>query len=118
MFQQNKSPKRLPTIVPIIPIEVPVSKNILSKLVLPNPMVLSTAISAFFERTSIIIDEIILKAATRIIRVRIKNITFRSTCSAFKKFLFRSIQSKTAVFSGNILIISAFTIGASSGSLI
>ena len=59
------------------------------------PMVRNTAISAFFDRTSMIIDEMILNAATRMINVRIRNMTLRSTRKALINVRLRCTQSKT-----------------------
>ena len=59
----------------------------------PAPMARKTAISAFLERTNMIIDEIILKAATKIISVKIKNMTLRSTAKALRNEAFLVCQS-------------------------
>ena len=60
--------------------------------VLLKPKVLNIAISFVLFLTSIVRPEIILKAATIIISVRIINITFLSTFRALKKDLFNSDQ--------------------------
>ena len=75
----KKIPNIEPKNVPIEPIDVPINKNILIIAFLDDPIVLSRAISPDLAFTSIIIDETIFKAATNMIRVSIKNITFRST---------------------------------------
>ena len=58
------------------------------------PIVRNTAIAAPLSFTSMIRDEIMLKAATRMISVRMRNMTFRSTCNALKKLEFLCFQSR------------------------
>ena len=60
---------------PIRPIDVPINKNILLYF-LDDPIVLSKAISPDLALTSIIIEDIILKAATKIIKVKLKTLHF------------------------------------------
>ena len=67
------------------PILAPVIRKIRIMAAELAPIERKTAMSAFFDLTNIIIDETILKAATNMISVRIRNITFRSTCSALIK---------------------------------
>ena len=78
----KKIPSIEPKNVPIEPIDVPINKNILIIDFLDDPIVLSKAISPDLALTSIIIEDIILKAATKIIKVKIKNMTFFSTFKA------------------------------------
>ena len=59
------------------------------------PIVRKMAMSRPFDFTSIVMPVMMLKAATRMMRVRIKNMTLRSTSSALKKCEFRSCQSTT-----------------------
>ena len=65
--------------------------------------------SAFFVCTNIIIDEIILNAATKIMRVRITNITFFSTANAFINEEFLFFQSITIKFLFNLDCNCKFT---------
>ena len=67
----KKIPSIEPKNVPIEPIDVPINKNILIIAFLDDPIVLSKAISPDLALTSIIIEDIILKAATKIIKVKI-----------------------------------------------
>ena len=78
----KKIPSIAPKTVPNDPIDVPINKNIFIIAFLDDPIVLSKAISPDLALTSIIIEDIILKAATKIIKVKIKNITFFSTFKA------------------------------------
>ncbi len=84
---------KVPINVPKVPIEIPVTKKIFIIFRLDAPIAPNTAMSANLLFTSIIIDEIILNAATIIISVKIINITFLSTLSAFIKEAFLSTQS-------------------------
>ena len=72
------------------PIVNPVRKKILAIDDLLIPIVLRIAISFVLFFTKMVSPEIILKAATIIIKVKIMNITFLSTFKAPKKDLFRS----------------------------
>lgn len=56
-------------------------------------MVRMIAIEERLSFTIIIIEEMMLNAATRMIKVRIRNMTLRSTCSALKKLEFFCFQS-------------------------
>ena len=67
-------------------------KKILVIDFLLTPKVLSIAISFVLFFTKIVNHEIILKAATIIIKVKIINITFLSTFNAPKNDLFKSAQ--------------------------
>ena len=84
----------MPIITPVIvaskPIVNPVRKKIFAIEFLLIPSVLSIAISFVLFLTKIVKPEIILKAATIIIYVKIINITFLSTFNAPKKDLFKS----------------------------
>ncbi|MNY25520.1 hypothetical protein D3C86_1593100 [compost metagenome] len=57
------------------------------------PMVRRMAISLPLSFTSMMRPEMMFSAATNTIRVRIMNMTFRSTCRAEKKVWFRCLQS-------------------------
>ena len=59
----------------------------------PAPKVRSTAMSRVLSFTIMIRDEITLNAATRMISVRIRNMTFCSTWTAAKKLLLLCCQS-------------------------
>ena len=72
------------------PIVNPVRKKTFAIEFLLMPNVLSMAISFVLFLTKIVNHEIILKAATIMISVKIINITFLSTFKAPKKDLFKS----------------------------
>ena len=86
----------MPIVTPVIvaskPIANPVRKKIFDIEFLLMPKVLSMAISLVLFLTKIVNPEIILKAATTIINVKMINITFLSTFKAPKKDLFKSAQ--------------------------
>ena len=92
----NCKEKIIPITTPLTvakkPIVKPVKKNdfLIEELLKPN--VFNIAISLVLFLIKIVRPEIILKAATIIIRVKIRNITFLSTLRALKKDLFRSDQ--------------------------
>ena len=73
-------------------IKNPVKKKDFIIHFLDRPSDLSMAISFVLFFISIVNPEIILKPATTIIKVSIKNITFLSTFKAEKKVLLRSVQ--------------------------
>ena len=73
---------------------------------LDAPIVLIKAISDFLVWTNIIIDEIILKAATNIIKLKIINITFFSTAKALIKAEFLFFQSITINSFPNLFLTS------------
>ena len=62
------------------------------------PMVRRMAMSRPLLFTSIVMPVMMLKAATRMIRVRIRNITLRSTSSAVKKCELSCCQSTRRAF--------------------
>ena len=86
----------MPIVTPVIvaskPIVNPVRKKTFAIEFLLMPKVLSIAISFVLFFTKIVSPEIILKAATIIIKERIINITFLSTLRAENKDLFISAQ--------------------------
>ena len=92
MFSANKMPIIIPKILAIKPIVKPVKKKDFIIDLLPNPKVFKIAISLVLFLIKIVNPEIILKAATIIIKVKIINITFLSTLRALKNDLFKSIQ--------------------------
>ena len=94
MLTLKKIPIIAPKTVPNRPIDVPINKNIFTIAFFDEPIVLSKAISSDLALTSIIIEDIILKAATKIIKVKIKNITFFSTFKALINVLFCFFQSQ------------------------
>tara|TARA_Y100000813_G_C23920470_1_gene238613 strand:+ start:255 stop:557 length:303 start_codon:yes stop_codon:yes gene_type:complete len=91
-------PNATPAIVAKNPIKKPVKKKDFTIDVLDKPSDLNIAISLVLFLMRIVKPEMILKAATTIIRVSIKNITFLSTFKAEKKVLLRSAQEKTYKF--------------------
>ena len=89
-YIENITPKIIPKIVAEVPIIIPIKKKIFIIDLLRTPIDLSIAISFVLFLTNIVKPEIILKAATIIINVKIINITFRSTFNAENKDLFIS----------------------------
>ena len=81
-------PKIKPNTVPVTPIVDPVIKIIFNMSGFFAPRVRSIAMSLDLFFTSMVMLEIILKAATKIIKSKIINITFLSTCNALKKLEF------------------------------
>ena len=79
MLVETHNPNMVPKNVPIKPIEAPARKN--TRIIMPRvaPMVRKIAMSLPLSFTNIIMEEIILNAATTIISVSIRNITLRST---------------------------------------
>ena len=92
IFTENITPKITPLTVAKKPIVNPVKKNDFLIELLLRPKVLSIAISFVLFLIKIVKPEIILNAATINIKVRIINITLRSTFKALKKDLFKSAQ--------------------------
>ena len=89
---ENVTPRIIPKIVAEVPIITPTMKNILIIDLLRTPIDFKIAISLVLFLTKIVNPEIILNAATIIIKVRIINITFLSTFKAENKDLFISAQ--------------------------
>ena len=85
-------PKIIPDKVARKPMLKPVKKKDFFIEVLFKPKVFKIAISLVLFFINIVRPEIILNAATIIIKVRIINITFLSTFKALKKDLFKSDQ--------------------------
>ena len=83
-------PKIIPKIVAEVPIITPIKKKIFTIDLLRTPIDLRIAISFVLFFTNIVKPEIMLKAATIIIKDNIINITFLSTFNAEKRGLFRS----------------------------
>ena len=77
---------------------IPIKKNILIIELFKTPIDLSIAISLVLFFTKIVNPDIILNAATIIIKDRIINITFLSTFNAENNELFISAQEKTKSF--------------------
>ena len=88
IFIENRIPNISPVIVAAKPIKNPVRKKDFIIDFLSNPKDLRIAISLVLFLIKIVSPEIILNAATIIINVKIKNITFLSTFKAEKKDLF------------------------------
>ena len=91
-YIENVTPKIIPKIVAEVPITTPIKKKILIIDLLRIPIDLRIAISLVLFLTNIVSPEIILKAATIIISVKIMNITFLSTFKAENRDLFISDQ--------------------------
>ena len=88
-------PITTPKIVALHPIINPTKKKIFLIELFLTPIDFKIAISLVLFLTKIVNPEIMLKAATMIIRVNIKNITFLSTLRAEKKDLFISDHELT-----------------------
>ena len=92
MLWAKTIPSITPKIVPVIPIKDPIIKKIFEIENFDMPIVLKIAISLVLFLTKIVMPVTILNAATIIIRVKIINITLRSTNKASKNVLLLSIQ--------------------------
>jgi len=92
ILDENINPKIIPDIVAKKPIEKPVKKKDFFIELLFKPKVFNIAISLVLFLINIVRPEIILNAATIIIKVSIINITFLSTFKALKRDLFKSVQ--------------------------
>ena len=92
MYKENITPKKIPNKVADVPIIIPTRKNILVIDLFNTPIDFNIAISRVLFFTKIVKPEIILKAATMIIKDKIINITLRSTFNAENKELFISDQ--------------------------
>ena len=92
MLEANIVPKIIPDIVAKKPMVKPVKKKDFFIEVLFKPKVFKIAISFVLFLIKIVSPEMMLKAATIIIKVNIMNITFLSTFKALKKDLFKSAQ--------------------------
>ena len=90
IYKENITPKKIPNNVAVVPIVTPTKKNILVIDLFKTPIDLRMAISLVLFLTKIVSPEIILKAATIIIKDKIINITFLSTFRAENKELFIS----------------------------
>ena len=116
MLRQTITPRATPAIVPTVPIAAPVMKKI--RMIAPDvaPMVRRMAMSLALSFTSMMRPEMMLRAATRTIRVRIMNMTFRSTCSAEKKVWLRWRQSVRKIWRPAASSISGRSSSTASGS--
>ena len=92
IYKENITPKKIPNKVAVVPIITPTKKNILVIDLFNTPIDFKIAISRVLFFTKIVKPEIILKAATIIIKDKIMNITLRSTFNAENKELFISDQ--------------------------
>ena len=101
MYIEKITPNKIPKIVAEVPIITPTKKNIFTIDLFKTPIDFKIAISRVLFFTKIVKPEMILKAATIMIKVKIINITFLSTLSAENNELFVSAQLKTNS-SGNI----------------
>ena len=95
MYKEKTTPKKIPKKVAEVPIITPTKKNIFVMDLFKTPIDLSIAISLVLFFTKIVRPEIILKAATIIIKDKIINITFLSTFNAENNELFISAQVYT-----------------------
>ena len=86
------SPPIQPSKVPMVPMVTPCKIKIFMMLLEVAPIDFRTAISLFFSMTTIISVVIMLKVATRTMRLRMINMTLFSSLRAEKRFLFISIQ--------------------------
>ena len=91
-YKEKITPKKMPNNVAVVPIVTPTKKNILIIDLFKTPIDFRIAISLVLFFTRIVRPEIILKAATIIIKDKIINITFRSTFKAENNELFISDQ--------------------------
>ena len=91
-YNENVTPKKIPKIVAEVPIITPIKKKILTIDLFNTPIDFKIAISLVLFLTKIVKPDIILNAATIIIKDKIINITFLSTFSAEKRELFISAQ--------------------------
>jgi len=91
-YKEKITPKKMPNNVAVVPIVTPTKKNILIIDLFKTPIDFRIAISLVLFFTRIVRPEIILKAATIIIKDKIINITFRSTFRAENNELFISDQ--------------------------
>ena len=92
MYKENITPRKIPNNVADVPIIIPTKKKILVIDLFNTPIDFKIAISRVLFFTKIVKPEIILKAATMIIKDKIINITLRSTFNAENKELFISDQ--------------------------
>ena len=90
IYKENITPKKIPNTVAEVPIITPTKKNIFVIDLFNTPIDFNIAISRVLFFTKIVSPEIILNAATIIIKDKIINITFRSTYNAENKELFIS----------------------------
>ena len=111
MYIEKITPNKIPKIVAEVPIITPTKKNIFTIDLFKTPIDFKIAISRVLFFTKIVKPEMILKAATIMIKVKIINITFLSTLRAENNELFVSAQLKTNSY-GNIFstIIFLFSI--------
>lgn len=94
-YNENTTPKIIPKIVAVVPIKNPTRKKTFIMDLFNTPIDFKIAISLVLFLTSIVRPDIILKAATIMIRESIINITFLSTLRAENKDLFISDHEYT-----------------------
>ena len=92
MYNEKVTPKKIPNKVAEVPINIPIRKKILIIDLFKTPIDFKIAISLVLFLTKIVNPDIILNAATIIIKDNIINITFLSTFNAENKELFISAQ--------------------------
>ena len=92
MYKEKVTPKKIPNKVAEVPIKTPIKKKILIIDLFKTPIDFKIAISLVLFLTKIVNPDIILNAATIIIKDNIINITFLSTFNAENKELFISAQ--------------------------
>ncbi len=92
IYIEKITPSIIPKIVADVPMVTPTKKNIFIIDLFKTPIDFKIAISLVLFFTKIVKPEIILKAATIIIKDNIINITFLSTLRAENRELFVSAQ--------------------------
>ena len=92
IYKENITPKKIPNTVAEVPIITPTKKNIFVIDLFNTPIDFNIAISRVLFFTNIVKPEIMLNAATIIIKDKIINITFRSTLMALKRLLLAKID--------------------------
>ena len=95
IYIENVTPRKIPKIVAVVPIITPTKKNILTIDLFKTPIDFKIAISLVLFFTKIVNPEIMLNAATIIIKDKIINITFLSTLRAENNELFMSAHVYT-----------------------
>ena len=92
IYKENITPKKIPNRVAEVPIITPTKKNIFVIDLFNTPIDFNIAISRVLFFTKLVSPEIMLNAATIIIKDKIINMTLRSTFKAEKSELFISDQ--------------------------
>ena len=104
------------SVVPMMPTLAPLRKKMRMMVPFVAPMVRRMAMSRPLSLTSMIMLEMMLNAATTMMRVRIRNMTLRSTWMALKKLALACCQSWTRPLPPMAFRMSLPTASARSGS--